>query len=79
MLVGADSPTGNPPAMPGYTLPGEHTDPGHDLPAGHPAHAKVPGAGDSFAGNFMIALGDEGRRPAARLTNFGLMLDGIET
>jgi len=79
MLVGADS-TGNPPAMPGYTLPGEHTAQGTIFPLGTLLMAKVPGSGtDAFAGNFMIALGDKAADLPPDITNFGLTLDGTAT
>jgi len=79
MLVGADSTTGNPPAMPGYTMPGEHTAQGTIFPVGTLLMQKVPGAGDSFAGNFMLALGEKAADLPPDVTNFGLMLDGTET
>ena len=80
MLVGADSPTGNPPAMPGYTLPGEHTTQGTIFPVGTLLMQKVPGAGtDSFAGNFMVALGEKAADLPPDITNFGLTLDGTAT
>ena len=80
MLVGADSTTGNPPAMPGYTLPGEHTAQGTIFPVGTLLMQKVPGAGnDSFAGNFMLALGEKAADLPPDITNFGLTLDGTDT
>ncbi|MGZ4681025.1 MAG: peptidylprolyl isomerase [Acidimicrobiales bacterium] len=79
MLVGADSTTGNPPAMPGYTMPGEHTAQGTILPVGTLIMQKVPGGGDSFAGNFMIAIGEKAADLPPDVTNFGLTLDGTDT
>jgi cyclophilin family peptidyl-prolyl cis-trans isomerase len=80
MLVGADSPTGNPPAMPGYTHPGEHTAQGTIFPVGTLLMQKVPAAGnDSYAGNFMVALGDKAADLPPDITNFGLTLDGTTT
>jgi peptidyl-prolyl cis-trans isomerase B (cyclophilin B) len=80
MLVGADSPSGNPPAMPGYTLPGEHTTQGTIFPVGTLLMQKVPGAGnDSYAGNFMLALGEKAADLPPDITNFGLTLDGTTT
>ena len=41
---------------------------------------KVPGAGgDSFAGNFMLALGEKAADLPPDITNFGLTLDGTDT
>ncbi len=80
MLVGADSESGNPPAMPGYTLPGEHTEQGTIFPIGTLLMQKVPGAGnDSYAGNFMLALGEKAADLPPDITNFGLTLDGTAT
>jgi cyclophilin family peptidyl-prolyl cis-trans isomerase len=79
MLVGADSPTGDPPASPGYTLPGEHTEQGTIFPVGTLLMQKVPGGGDRYAGNFMIAIGDKAADLPADTTNFGLTLAGDDT
>ncbi len=79
MVVGADSTTGNPPAMPGYTLPGEHTAQGTIFPVGTLLMQKVSGTGDRFAGNFMIALGEKAADLPPDVTNFGLTLDGTDT
>jgi peptidyl-prolyl cis-trans isomerase B (cyclophilin B) len=79
MLVGADSTTGNPPASPGYTLPGEHTEQGTIFPLGTLLMQKVPGAADRYAGNFMIALGEKAADLPPDITNFGLLLAGDDT
>ena len=66
--------------MPGYTLPGEHTEQGTIFPIGTLLMQKVPGAGnDSYAGNFMVALGEKAADLPPDITNFGLTLDGTAT
>jgi len=78
MEVGSDAPGADGRTSPGYTLPGDHPAQGSIFPTGTILMAKS-GQGDSFAGAFMVVLGDKAADLPADTTAFGLTLDGSDT